>query len=166
MRALVMQNPWSVELPTRAATRRLARQLAPHLAEGDLVILAGPLGSGKTFFARALCRALGVPRDQRVTSPTFALVHELSGRLRIAHADLYRLEHARDLDQLGLADLRDLGFLLLVEWGEPYVRALGGDALLVRLSLEPRQATFTATGARSRGILALGVADSPDPGGP
>lgn len=161
-----MQNPWSVELPTRAATRRLARQLAPHLAEGDLLILAGPLGSGKTFFARALCRALGVPREQRVTSPTFALVHELSGRLRIAHADLYRLEHARDLNQVGLADLRDIGFLLLVEWGEPYIQALGGDALLLQLSLEPRQATLTATGGRSRGILALAMADSPEPGTP
>jgi tRNA threonylcarbamoyladenosine biosynthesis protein TsaE len=80
-------------------------------------------------------------------------VHEFSGRLPIRHADLYRIGGERELAELGLDAARDDGALLLVEWGEPYVRALGGDALLVSLALDPRRAEITATGPRSRDIL-------------
>ena len=142
------------ELSSLPRTRALARRLAPLLAAGDLVVLDGPLGSGQTTLARALCRALGVGPAVRVTSPTFALVHEFSGRVRIAHADLYRLENERELRELGLDAARDDGALLLVEWGAAFVDALGGDALVVALALDPRRASVTATGERSRRILA------------
>ncbi len=144
----------SFELPTRRATRRLAERLAPALSSGDLVILSGPLGSGKTFFARALCRALGV-LGRRITSPTFSLVHEYRGRLAIAHADLYRLEAEDALADLGLSALRDDGRLLLVEWGGPFAEALGGDALSVELSLSPRLASVSSSGRRSAEVLAF-----------
>lgn len=139
----------SLELPTRRATRKLAELAAGELEAGDLVVLSGPVGAGKTFFARALCRALGVPRNIRVTSPTFALVHEYPGRLSILHADLYRIENESQLYELGLDAERDAGRVLVVEWGEPYLHALGGDALLVSLAVSPRRATITATGPRS-----------------
>ena len=115
------------------------------------MVLSGPLGAGKTFFTQALCKALGV--QARVTSPTFSLIHELSGRMPIAHADLYRLANGADLFQLGLAELREDGRLLIVEWGEPFITALGGDALCITLSLEPRRAELQATGARSAAVL-------------
>lgn len=147
----------SLELPTRRATQALAGQLAPLVRGSDLLILSGALGAGKTFFSKALCGALGVD-ERRVTSPTFALVHEYQGRLPIAHADLYRLSSVAELEPVGLLDMRDDGRLLLVEWGEPFEAALGGDALLLSLTLSPRRATISASGERSRTLLdALGA---------
>jgi len=141
------------ELPSERATQALAARLAPLFEGGDLVVLSGPLGAGKTFLARAVCVALGVDA-RRVTSPTFSLVHEFSGRVPIAHADLYRLRSPSELVELGLDALRDEGRLLLVEWGESYVEALGGDALLIELALNPRRALLSATGTRSSRVLA------------
>jgi tRNA threonylcarbamoyladenosine biosynthesis protein TsaE len=144
----------SIPLPDRAATRALATKVAPLLVPGDLVVLSGPLGSGKTFFARALCRALGLPARVRVPSPTFTLVHEHDTHPPVSHADLYRLRDERDVMMLGLDAQRDDGRVLLVEWGEPYVALLGGDALIVELALDPRRASVRATGKRSTALAA------------
>ena len=141
-------------LPDRAATRALAARVAPLLAPGDLVVLTGPLGSGKTFFARALCRALGLPARVRVPSPTFTLVHEHDTTPPVSHADLYRLRDERDVMGLGLDAQRDDGRVLLVEWGEPYIALLGGDALVIELALEPRRAAVRSTGKRSAALVA------------
>jgi tRNA threonylcarbamoyladenosine biosynthesis protein TsaE len=143
-----------IELPTERATRALAARVAPHLAPGDLLVLSGPLGSGKTFFARALCRALGLSPNVRVPSPTFTLVHEHPTNPPVSHADLYRLRDENDVRGLGLDAQRDDGRVLVVEWGEPYVEALGGDALVLELRLLPRRASLRATGPRSSAILA------------
>jgi tRNA threonylcarbamoyladenosine biosynthesis protein TsaE len=144
----------SYPLPNRRTTVRLARALAPLLRAGDLVILDGPLGAGKTFWVRALSRALGLPESERVTSPTFALVQELETRPPVAHADVYRLASDEDVRQLGLVSMRGEGFVVVVEWGLPYVDVLGGDALVIRLGGDPRHATVSATGPRSTAILA------------
>jgi len=138
----------------KAATARLAADLAPSLAAGDLLLLDGPLGAGKTFFTRALARALGLGTSTRVTSPTFTLVHEYPTAPPLVHADLYRLsDDERGVFELGLVGQRDDGALLVVEWGLPFERLLGGDALVMRLAREPRSATFSATGPRSRRLL-------------
>lgn len=146
-------EPWAMALPDEASTERLARRVAPHLSAGDLLILSGPLGSGKTFFTRALCRALGLPEHVRVPSPTFALVHEHATTPPIAHADVYRLRSEDDVEQLGLWAQREEGFVVVVEWGEPYVDTLGGDALVVRFGLDPRTATLHGTGASASKLL-------------
>jgi len=141
-------------LPSKQATSRLAADLAPLLLPADLVLLGGPLGAGKTFFARALGRALGLRSDQRVTSPTFSLVHEYETEPKLVHADLYRLgDSERAVFELGLRAARDDGALLVVEWGVPFERILGGDALVVSLAREPRQAVISATGPRSQQLL-------------
>jgi tRNA threonylcarbamoyladenosine biosynthesis protein TsaE len=150
-------------LASRRATTRLAARIARELAPGDLVVLSGPLGAGKTFLVRAICRSLGLPPRVRVTSPTFALIHEYEARLPIVHVDLYRLTRPSELRELGLTALRDEARLLLVEWGEPYLEELGGDALVVELAVgagTPRHARLKATGPRSGEIL-RGLESSP-----
>lgn len=147
-----------VSLGTRRDTIRLARRIAPALIAGDLVILKGDLGAGKTFFARALLRALGVPAATPVTSPTFTLVHEYDARLPVRHVDAYRLSDEAELAALGLREARAEGALLVVEWGEPHLAALGGDALVAAFSLgapggASRSAELTATGPRGAELL-------------
>lgn len=132
----------SLSLASRRDTTRLGVRIAAALAPGDLVLLAGDLGAGKTFLARAIARALGVPVDVAIASPTFALVQEYeTPRGVLLHADLYRLrDDARaktelEIRRLGLAERRAEGAMVLVEWGEGYETALGGDlGLLVALT--------------------------------
>jgi tRNA threonylcarbamoyladenosine biosynthesis protein TsaE len=153
------------ELTCRRDTRHLARALATRVAPGDLVLLDGALGAGKTFFTRAVLRALGVPEAERVTSPTFTLVHryDLPSRQRLVlHADLYRLRDASELDALDLREGREDGATLLVEWGRPFEAALGGDALTLAIAVRAdgrRSVAASASGARSTALLADLLAD-------
>jgi tRNA threonylcarbamoyladenosine biosynthesis protein TsaE len=146
---------WKKELPTRRATLTLAHALATQLAGGDLLLLEGNLGTGKTFFTRALLRALGVPSEVRVCSPTFSLIHEYQCKFPISHADLYRLERIADVETLGLAEAREDGHLVIAEWALPYAEALGGGGLLVRLDYADhgRLVELEARDMRSKGVL-------------
>ena len=98
-----------------AETEALGEELAATLAPGDLLLLAGELGAGKTTFVRGLARGLGIANG--VQSPTFQLVRVYQGRIQLAHVDLYRLEAGADLADLGLHDLLDQG-AVAVEWGD------------------------------------------------
>ena len=101
----------------------LARRLAPAASQGGAIHLAGELGAGKTTFARALLKAIGV--GERVKSPTYSLIESYRvGELDVHHLDLYRLADPGELEWLGLSDLATPSALLLVEWPER-----GGDAL-------------------------------------
>lgn len=129
-----------IPLPSRKATKALAERVAPLLAPGDLLRLDGDLGAGKTFFTRALLRALGVPTSEAVTSPTFVLVTEYEVGVNVLlHADLYRLREsakesgeklAAEVAQLGLRERRGDGAILVVEWGAGAEAALGGSPAL------------------------------------
>lgn len=145
-----------VPLPNRRATRRLGSALASLVQAGDVLVLEGPLGAGKTFLARAIARGLGVPSSTPVQSPTFALMHELAGRLPIVHADLYRLGSALELVELGLDEAREAA-VAIVEWGARFGDALAEDRLEIALARPiegPRAARITAYGARSHALLA------------
>ena len=140
-------------LPSEARTTRLAQLVASLLEAGDLLVLSGDLGAGKTYFAGALCHALGLDEDEPVTSPTFSLVSEYQTSLLVLHADLYRLRGEAEVFELGLWERRADGALLVVEWGLPYVASLGGDAIEIDLGIEPRRARFPEHGVRSRRFL-------------
>lgn len=108
-------------------TEVFAKMLSKHLVGGDLMILTGELGVGKSVFARALLKSLGV--EDTVTSPTFVLVKNYRGTFPIDHVDIYRVDDVEELDILSIGELLEDGHLVVMEWGE---RALGlfGDSYL------------------------------------
>lgn len=142
-----------LRLASRRDTTRLGTRIAAALAPGDLVLLAGDLGAGKTFLARAIARTLGVKTEVAIASPTFTLVQEYeTPRGVLLHADLYRLRDddrtktEREIRRLGLAERRADGAMVVVEWGEGYEKALGGDlSLVVTLTHTEDGPTRTAT---------------------
>ncbi len=121
------------------ATRALAGALAGCCRPGDVVLLAGDLGAGKTTFAQGFAAALGVA--QRVTSPTFTLVHTYpctgGAVATLLHADVYRLDDLAEVADLGLAEMVDAGAVALVEWGDVAAPVLGEGALTVTLAVPP-----------------------------
>lgn len=115
-------------------TVEMGRGIGRALKGGELLLLEGDLGHGKTVFARGVAVGLGIPPDE-VSSPSFTLVHEYrGGRLPLFHVDLYRLESPEEeVGGLGIEEILAAGGVVLVEWGErlpPYLRR---DAVLVRL---------------------------------
>ena len=128
-----------MELRTRRDTIRLGKRIAELLEPGDLVLLSGDLGAGKTFLARAIARGRGVPAHAPIASPTFTLVQEYETPAgTLLHVDLYRLrgsaDERREVERLGLAERRADGAVLLVEWGESLDAALGPADLTVLLA--------------------------------
>jgi tRNA threonylcarbamoyladenosine biosynthesis protein TsaE len=119
------------ELPTVADTQAFGRRLADLLRAGDLVVLAGPLGAGKTALTQGIGAGLGVPGP--VTSPTFVLarVHR-GGRVPLVHVDAYRLTGMADVDDLDLDATTDEA-VTVVEWGHGLVEQLADEHLVVEL---------------------------------
>jgi len=111
---------------TEAAGEELGRRLRP----GDLVLLRGELGAGKTTFVRGIARGIG--SAALVASPTFQLVRIYPGRVQLAHVDLYRLEQGDDLRDLGLDELLDAG-AVVVEWGDRINKTVGADAAMISI---------------------------------
>jgi tRNA threonylcarbamoyladenosine biosynthesis protein TsaE len=113
------------EITTQSAEETIAfgRTLADLLAPPKLVLLRGDLGAGKTTLVKGIAAAFEAAAEEDVTSPTFTLVHEYRGpRANLYHIDLYRIETPRELETLGLEDLRSENGILLIEWGEKFPR--------------------------------------------
>jgi tRNA threonylcarbamoyladenosine biosynthesis protein TsaE len=144
----------NLELPTRRATLRLAKALAAQLAPGDVVWLEGPLGAGKTFFARGLIRALGVRSVVPITSPTFSLMHEHEGRVPIRHLDLYRLGDAAEAGELGIPEAIE-GSVAIVEWGARMREVIGERGIEIALAISERGRTASLRALDERGRAQL-----------
>ena len=115
-------------------THAIAGALAALAREGDIIVLSGEMGAGKTAFAQGFGRALGV--TEPITSPTFTLVHSYDcGKLTLHHADLYRLDRTAEVADLALGELAEFHGVVLVEWGD-VVDASFGDHLVVHLDAD------------------------------
>ncbi|QPH52754.1 tRNA (adenosine(37)-N6)-threonylcarbamoyltransferase complex ATPase subunit type 1 TsaE [Pontivivens ytuae] len=126
--------PLHLTLPDAEATARLAERLAGGLRAGDTLLLSGPIGAGKSHFARALIRALTTP-EQEVPSPTFTLVQDYAtARGPLWHMDLYRLGAVDELVELGVEDALGTA-VCLIEWPERLGEMTPADH--VALALEP-----------------------------
>jgi tRNA threonylcarbamoyladenosine biosynthesis protein TsaE len=130
-------------------TRALAAAVSSLLRPGDLVLLSGDLGTGKTAFAQGLATGLGI--SERVTSPAFVLARTYTGRLPLVHIDVYRLDHVQELIDMGIAEIVDSGGVTLIEWGEVVRPVVPPDLLEVWLeegvSDDERSITLTPVGS-------------------
>ncbi len=116
-------------------TRAVAARIQPLLEAGDVILLGGELGAGKTAFVQGLARAMGIVEP--VTSPTFTLVRTYDGPLRLVHADVYRLDHLQEVVDLGLSELLDEA-VGVIEWGEVAEPVLPHDYLGIRIEFGAR----------------------------
>jgi len=125
------------------ATGDLGRRMSGCLRGGEIILLYGSLGAGKTCLVQGLCRELAVREE--VVSPTFTLVNTYDGRLRVHHLDFYRLEPGHDLNDIGVPDLLDEVWdgsaVLLVEWPGPLLGELEADTPRIDLLVSPGAAT-------------------------
>ena len=121
-----------LELTTGSAeeTQELGRQLGAQAQQGDLVLLSGELGSGKTTLTQGIAWGLGV--HEYAHSPTFVLMNEYQGRVRLYHVDLYRLEDPAEVHELGIPEVLADG-VCVVEWAEKAMEALPAEHLLIEL---------------------------------
>mgnify|MGYP001038398022 CR=1 FL=1 len=115
------------------ATRQVAAALEPVLRSGDVILLSGDLGAGKTAFVQGLAVALGV--QERVTSPTFTLAASYEGRLRLHHLDVYRLDSLAEVLDLDLPELLEDRAVICIEWGEVVIPEIPRDFLRIRIQL-------------------------------
>lgn len=124
---------WETESPE--ATFALGRAIGQQVPGGTVLGLVGPLGAGKTLLVQGIAAGNGLDDDGRVTSPTFTLVNEYRGRLRVFHLDTYRLRNAGELLALGLEEMIRPDSVVLIEWADRVRTVLPDDAVWVTLRL-------------------------------
>jgi tRNA threonylcarbamoyladenosine biosynthesis protein TsaE len=153
-----MADAWTVESHSPEETLAIGRRIGRTARPGDVVALAGDLGTGKTVLAKGMAEGLGAAPAREVCSPTFVLCREyLGGRIPFYHLDAYRLRGAADLEAIGSAEIFTQGGLAAVEWADRAPEAMPADALEIRLEVagpQSRRLTFTPRGPRSGELLA------------
>lgn len=118
-------------------TLRLGENLGKELIQGDIVLLFGDLGAGKTLLTQGIVRGLGVKENEYIRSPSFTLINEYQARCPIYHIDLYRMESFTEIENLGLEETLFGDGVTIVEWAEKLYKIQGDDNSLV-LPIEKR----------------------------
>jgi tRNA threonylcarbamoyladenosine biosynthesis protein TsaE len=137
---MVSDRMRGVKITSADAMQRAARRLASLLRPGDVIGLVGDLGAGKTVFVKGLADGLGID-PIHVASPTFTLINEYrGGKLVLHHVDLYRLERAEELVELGLEEIVAGEGVCAIEWVDRFAGVAGDDWLEVRIAFAPRDA--------------------------
>jgi tRNA threonylcarbamoyladenosine biosynthesis protein TsaE len=143
-----------------AATQAVGRALAPLMAPGDVIVLSGDLGAGKTRLTKGLAAGLGVV--EQVTSPTFNLLLVHEGRIPLYHFDLYRLESAEQLDDIDYWGTLESDGVSVVEWGDRFAEAVPEECVVVRIRItgdDARVLSVEPRGARGA-VLAVSWVDA------
>lgn len=137
-------------------TITLGRKLGAFLSEGDLISLAGELGSGKTWFTKGLALGLGVSPKTVITSPSFALMNEYEGRCPLLHMDIYRLESTSEFLDAGLDEFFYEKGVVVLEWGDRWPELLPEWSLLVDLViLDESSRQITVSGHHPRALSVI-----------
>lgn len=133
------QTSWQKIVQSPQQTAKLASEFSQNLAAGDLVAFYGQLGSGKTFFIKALCKAFGI--QDEATSPSFTIIneYEASGQFWIYHFDFYRIENEAELLNLGLDEFFYNDYICLIEWADKIEEFLPPQRWEIRLNFIPNQ---------------------------
>ena len=143
-----------LDSPSPAHTFLLARAIGEMLEPADVLALSGELGAGKTFFACGAARGLGVPEQIPVTSPTFTIINEYAGRLRLYHIDLYRLGGPEDAETLPWREALFGNGVSIIEWPERFGKLLPSSRWDIRITItgeESRRIAVWARGKKNRG---------------
>lgn len=124
-------------------TLRVGKLLGKGLRPGDIVLLCGNLGSGKTIFTKGIARGMGYKDYIKVKSPTFAIVHKIDTRVPLYHFDLYRLEDEAELYEIGFDEYCDENNIVVIEWGDKFDNYVPRDHICVNFSTQsPEQRTL------------------------
>ena len=137
-------------------TLRLGEFLGKHLTNGSLVALSGELGSGKTCLTQGIARGLQVPENLYVTSPSYTLVSEYSGRLHLFHVDLYRIENMAELDEIGIDEMMASDGVTVIEWADKMIEILPKERLFISIAIldnHKRNLLFTGDGQRAVNLI-------------
>jgi tRNA threonylcarbamoyladenosine biosynthesis protein TsaE len=122
---------------TPAETERFAAKFAKGLKPGAILLLIGELGSGKTTFVKGLAKGLGISQEVLIHSPSFTLINEYPGKIPLYHVDLYRLDHLREIEELGLEDYLQKKGVVAVEWADRAEKLWPSEAVTVRFKMLP-----------------------------
>ena len=137
-------------------TQKLGQTIGAGIHQAIIIALTGDLGTGKTAFVQGLAKGLGVSEKYYITSPTFTLVNEYPGRRRLFHVDLYRIEHAPELAEIGLEEILREDAVIAIEWAEKLLTESLFDQLELRFKMiddDTRRIDLFAYGHQAGNLL-------------
>ncbi|HLV10592.1 MAG TPA: tRNA (adenosine(37)-N6)-threonylcarbamoyltransferase complex ATPase subunit type 1 TsaE [Halanaerobiales bacterium] len=143
-------NIYNYKSNNEKETSKFGKIIGELLEPGQLILLAGELGAGKTTLVQGICKGAGV--DEDVSSPTYTLINEYEGELSICHVDLYRLDKEEDLYDIGIEDYLDNEAVVLIEWPELVYDFLPPDFIFIKIEVEEgkkREFNIEAEGEKS-----------------